>query len=558
MSLLNNMKIGRRLFLGYGLLIVFLLAGTGLGIVGIQNVNSARNSVMQADEIMTHFNSISNNVDKIELNTTNILLDPSNATSFKEHQASIDAARAAYAKDIAWAKENTDQGAKLLISSLETAIAPLRTANDQAIQLATAGKEPEGLQTFNKGFDSNYPNVSKAVSEMLSYQEQAKTAVNASAQKTVNDMTVLLAVSAGVALIIAVIFAVLITRSLTQPIEKASAYLGEMAKGIFTVKIEEDLLNRKDEMGAIIHSVREVMISLRNSLGQVRDSVTTLASASTELSAVSTQLSGNASETSSKSHVVAAAAEEMSSNTVSVAAGMEQASTNLRSVATATEEMTATIGEIANNSEKARRITGQAVAQADRISAAVRNLGMAAQEIGKVTETITSISNQTHLLALNATIEAARAGAAGKGFAVVATEIKELAQQTAVATEDIKTKVGGVQSSTTGAVEDIEKISAVIREVSEIVSTIATAIEEQSVVTKDIAGNISQAALGVKDANERVAQTSLVAQSVARDIAGVSTAGMEMSNGSAQVETSALELSQVAEQLHSLVTQFEM
>jgi methyl-accepting chemotaxis protein len=237
---------------------------------------------------------------------------------------------------------------------------------------------------------------------------------------------------------------------------------------------------------------------------------------------------------------------------------MEQATTNLRSVATATEEMTATISEIAGNSEKARRITGQAVAQADSISSAVRALGQSAQEIGKVTETITSISNQTNLLALNATIEAARAGAAGKGFAVVATEIKELAKQTAAATEDIKDKIAGVQNSTSSTVEDIEKVMGVIREISDIVTTIATAIEEQSVVTKDIASNISQATMGVDDANQRVSQTSTVAQTVAQDISGVSMAGVNITDGSQQVLSSAQELSRLAEQLRSMVLGFKL
>ncbi|HMZ08754.1 MAG TPA: methyl-accepting chemotaxis protein, partial [Anaerolineales bacterium] len=226
--------------------------------------------------------------------------------------------------------------------------------------------------------------------------------------------------------------------------------------------------------------------------------------------------------------------------------------------ATATEEMTATIGEIAGNSEKARRITGDAVSQADIISAAVRSLGQSAQDIGKVTETITSISNQTNLLALNATIEAARAGAAGKGFAVVATEIKELAKQTATATEDIKAKISGIQNSTANTVDDIEKVMRIIRDISEIVTTIATAIEEQSVVTRDIASNISQATRGVDEASERVTQTSTVAQSVAQDISAVNRAGNEIAHGSKQVQASASELSSLAEQLRNMVYAFKV
>ena len=196
--------------------------------------------------------------------------------------------------------------------------------------------------------------------------------------------------------------------------------------------------------------------------------------------------------------------------------------------------MTATIGEIASNSEKARRITEEATRQAARISEQMNHLGAAALEIGKVTETITEISSQTNLLALNATIEAARAGSAGKGFAVVANEIKELAQQTAVATEDIKSRIAGVQSSTNAGIAEIGKVTQVIQEVSDIVASIAAAIEEQSTVTKDIARNIGEASIGVRDANTRVAETSHATSEIARDIAGVDQARANMADGSEQ------------------------
>jgi methyl-accepting chemotaxis protein len=248
----------------------------------------------------------------------------------------------------------------------------------------------------------------------------------------------------------------------------------------------------------------------------------------------------------------------MSANSVSVAAGMEEASTNLTTMAAATEEMTSTIGEIAANSEKARTITLEASQQAGRVTELMQELSHAAQAIGKVTETITTISDQTKLLALNATIEAARAGAAGKGFAVVAHEIKELARQTADATEDIKGKVGGIQSSTSGTLEDLNKISGVIGQVSEIVNTIAAAIEEQSAVTKDIAKNVTEATAGVKDANHRVAEISTVSRSVANDIATVSQAANDVATGGEQVLTSAGQLSQLAGELQRNISRFKL
>src|ERR1051326_2860504 len=187
---------------------------------------------------------------------------------------------------------------------------------------------------------------------------------------------------------------------------------------------------------------------------------------------------------------------------------MHQASANLEHVATATGEMTSTIGEIASNSEKARRVTDEANREAIAITDQIKQLGQAAHEIGRVTETITEISSQTNLLALNATIEAARAGAAGKGFAVVANEIKALAQQTATATEDIKSGISGVQSATATGIAEVGKVSQVIQEVSQIVCSIAAAIEQQSVTTRDISQNIVQASAGVAGANKRVSETS--------------------------------------------------
>ena len=315
----------------------------------------------------------------------------------------------------------------------------------------------------------------------------------------------------------------------------------------------------KDKSGKIIGAMD--VITDQTTLVQVIDETTqmvdTLALASTELSGVAVVMTSSSGETSSKAHSVASAAEEMSVNTASVAAGMEQATSSLNTVATATEQMTSTISEIAGSSEKARSITSQATKQADKVTTMMQELGQAANEIGKVTETITSISAQTNLLALNATIEAARAGAAGKGFAVVANEIKELAQQTATATEDIRAKITSIQSSTSGTIDDIEKIAQVIRDVSDIVSMIAGAIEEQSVMTKDIAGNISQASIGVQEANERVAQTAMVSQSIAQEIASVNIAASDMSSSSAQVQSSADELSRIAEQLKIVLRQFK-
>ena len=428
---------------------------------------------------------------------------------------------------------------------------------DSIIAMLKAHRVVEAAKEFHVFTTASFELRSKA-KEAAQFQETKAADAEKAGKQTASTIWISLVAGSLIAIAAAIFGGVILARSITVPLAKTVTLLDSVATGDIRQDVLPDLLAREDEIGMLGKSVQAMSVSLREVVRNMTGGIQVLSSSSAELSANSGQMTDGSHEASGKAHAVAAAAEQMTANVVSVAAGMEQTSTNLGSVATATEQMTATIGEIAGNSEKARRITEDATRQAARISEQMNQLGAAAQQIGKVTETITEISSQTNLLALNATIEAARAGSAGKGFAVVANEIKELAQQTARATEDIKGRIAGVQSSTAGGIAEIDKVSAIIHEVSDIVSSIAAAIEEQSTVTKDIARNIAEASTGVRDANKRVSEASQATSEIAREIIVVDQAAGQMAEGSQQVQTSATELSRVAEQLQATVHRFKV
>jgi methyl-accepting chemotaxis protein len=314
----------------------------------------------------------------------------------------------------------------------------------------------------------------------------------------------------------------------------------------------------KDETDEIASWFNTFMGKLCRVIRQVAASTKTLAGSSTELSATATQLASGAEETTNQSATVASAAEEMATNMNNMAAATEQMTVNVKTVAAATEEMTASIGEIAKNAEQASTVASKASSMALSSNQAIGQLGTAADEIGKVIQVIQDIAEQTNLLALNATIEAARAGDAGKGFAVVATEVKELAKQTAEATEDIRGRIEGIQSSTGEAVKSIGSISDIIHQVDEISRTIAAAVEEQSITTKEIAQNVAQTSSAAETVSVGVTQSAMASKEITQNIAGVDHAAKQTAQGATQTQTAGVELSRLAEELQALIGQFRV
>ena len=285
-----------------------------------------------------------------------------------------------------------------------------------------------------------------------------------------------------------------------------------------------------DSLGQMGESLSAFFADLRKSIGQIAGSTNDLNRSSDGLEGVSQTLAANAEETSQQAVVVSSAADEVSKSVQTVAAGIE--------------ELNASVKEIASNAQSAADVATEGVKVAQTTNATVAKLGDSSAEIGKVIKVITSIAQQTNLLALNATIEAARAGAAGKGFAVVANEVKELAKETAKATEDISQKIETIQKDTTSAVEAINRISTIINQVNDIQSTIALAVDEQRATTNEIGRSIAEAARGSSE--------------IAENITSVAEAARSTTEGASDAQTSAEELSQLSAELERAVQRFQI
>jgi len=423
-------------------------------------------------------------------------------------------------------QENRDR-----LAEMKKTIPAFREIQDAAIANANNGERDAVVKAGNDYADRGTPAnnaIRKSLEDLADSFDELLQKNQEALNSATRSMTLITLLTTLAALGVGIFVAVFLSRGISGATQSVLVQAEAIAAGDLT---RDDLKVRsQDELGDLTTAINKMSGSLKRMILAITENAVQVASASEELSSTSQQITANSEETSAQAKVVSSAT--------------QQVSQNLQTVATGAEEMGASIKEIAKNATEAAKVATSAVKVAETTTATVSKLGDSSTEIGQVIKVITSIAQQTNLLALNATIEAARAGEAGKGFAVVANEVKELAKETAKATEDISRKIEAIQTDTKAAVDAIASISGVIHQINDISSTIATAVEEQNATTNEMSRNVSEAAHGSGE--------------ITSNIAGVAEAAESTSRGASDTQKAAHDLVQMSTQLRGLVEQFKI
>jgi methyl-accepting chemotaxis protein len=530
-----KLTLGKELGLGFGTILVLMAISAGMSYFKLADIRQAEQNILEVraptveacKDLQAHLQEAASEARHGILAGEDPPRRAVAAASFASAWDSI-AKDASALQELSprWTRqENRDELAKI-----KTRLRGVQQGQQALMAAAANGEREAVVRAGNEYADKLAPEVEQLTSAVkdLTDSFDALRKESASTLDAANSSLIwTMSVTTLAALAIGVFVAVFLSQRIGGSVSSILAQADAIAGGDLT---REDVkVTSADQLGDLTAAVNKMQSKLRGLIESISRNAQQVATASEEFSATSQQISVNSEETSAQANVVSAAT--------------EQINRNLQTVATSTEEMSASISEIAKNAGESAKVASEALQAAMETNATVTKLGESSAEIGQVIKVITSIAQQTNLLALNATIEAARAGEAGKGFAVVANEVKELAKQTAKATEDISRRIGAIQTDAKSAVEAIKMISEIIGQVNDIASTIATAVEEQSATTSEMSRNVSEAAKGSGE--------------VAKNITSVATAAQSTSSGASDSQRAAQQLARMSTELRELVGQFK-
>jgi methyl-accepting chemotaxis protein len=555
MRALNNLSIKTRAMIAFGLMIVLSCALSFASFTLIRATNDATVDIatnwlpsLNVGQEMKFWNA------QTRAGTARAILSSNDADrakgldSVKTRRAKLQELINHYEKDLVMSDQD-----RANLAEVRKTVDEYGKITDSLVAAVVAGDKAGAGEQFvdaSPVFEAS----TNALDKMNTYNIEGSDGAVAAAGRNYQTAIYVMIGATVLALIVAISSLLMITSTVVTPIGQMTDSMQKVADGNLALTIEGT--DRGDEVGAAARTLeffRKKLIEARD-LAAAQDAERKAKEARAEkiaartksfdnvvrlslttVSSASKQMEGSAAS-------MQAAAEETNVQSSAVAAASEQASANVQTVAAATEELAGSIKEIGRQVTQSSEVTAKAVEEANKAKDLIRGLDEAAQQIGKVVALITDIAEQTNLLALNATIEAARAGEAGKGFAVVASEVKNLANQTAKATEEISSQIEGVQGATKSSVTAIESIFGTIGQINQISTTIAAAIEEQTAATAEISRNVEQAAVGTKE--------------VSTNIVGVTQAAGETGQVSLQVLEAAKSLNAQSDSLRTEVDGF--
>jgi methyl-accepting chemotaxis protein len=524
-----NLRVGVKITAALAVAVLAGLVVAGLGLVGMSTANSNATAIYQENLQPSAALAGAQGSFDDELFGLSMMNIATTAAGTAQRREEVVAAADLLASAVrSYADLGLDQPQQAPLDSLNAGLTAFdKVRDDQLMPAAVRSDNAAFAEAYDTAAAPLVDQINNAFDALAAFEQSSAADAAAATTSSYRTNRLLMVVSLAVGVLLSCLLGTVTVRRITRPLGEVNATLARVADGDLTGTVA---VRSRDEVGSMAGSLNRATSGMRGTVQALGTASQSLAAAAEELSASSTQIAGNAEAASAQAASVAVVAEEIRRNVETVSAG--------------SEEMGASIREIAQNANQAAEVAGQAVSLAATTNQTVSKLGDSSAEIGNVINLITAIAEQTNLLALNATIEAARAGELGKGFAVVASEVKDLAQETARATEDISTRVSAIQADTGTAITAIGEIGEVIAKISDYQTTIAAAVEEQTATTGEMNRGVSEAASGVSE--------------VATGVDALATTTRLTNESVGETQRAAEELARMSDELHNMVGRFQV